>query len=57
MLRRNVVDVTYLLFFFFYEFSISANQLLKLKIIFSHLWNDFAKCLRTCYSDQNLNIT
>ena len=37
MLRRNVVDVTYLLFFFFYEFSISANQLLKLKIIFSHL--------------------
>ena len=60
MSRKNVIDVTFILFFstiFQYQ-QISCTNLLKLKIIFSHLLIDFAKCLPTCYVDQYLkNMT
>ena len=58
MSRRNVVDVTFLLFFsmnFQYQ-PIRCTDLIEVKIVFSHLLIDFAKCLPTCYVDQYLNI-
>ena len=54
--RKNVVDVTFLLFFstiFRYQ-PIRCTDLIEFKNYFSHLLIDFANCLPTCYADDYL---